>query len=85
MQQYDNSRTYSPHGKDGTGTNRNSGSKSLKAMIDAKMWGLNILWATWGAAVWLADLNYIIAIIGGVTLIWVNIEKAITHRQNRDK
>jgi hypothetical protein len=54
-------------------------------MIDAKMWGLNLLWATWGAAVWLADLNYIIAIIGGVTLIWVNIEKAITHRQNRDK
>jgi hypothetical protein len=51
-------------------------------MIDVKMWGFNIFW---GAAVWLADLNYIIAIIGGVTLIWVNIEKAITHRQNRDK
>ena len=47
------------------------------------MWGLNILWATWGAAVWLADLNYIIAIIGGVTLIWVNVEKAITQRNKR--
>lgn len=54
-------------------------------MMDAKLWGLNLLWATWGAAVWLADLNYIIAIIGGFTLIWVNIEKAITQRKKRKK
>jgi hypothetical protein len=54
-------------------------------MNDLNIFGLNLLWVSWGAAVWLADLNYIIAIVGGITLIWVNVEKAITHRKDRNK
>tara|TARA_R110001632_G_scaffold230330_1_gene367644 strand:+ start:482 stop:646 length:165 start_codon:yes stop_codon:yes gene_type:complete len=54
-------------------------------MNDFNVWGLNLLWATWGAAVWLADLNYIIALIGGFTLIWVNLERIITERKKRKK
>ena len=52
-------------------------------MIDAKFWGLNVLWAGWASAVWLTDINYIIALIGGVTLIWVNVERIITERKKR--
>ena len=54
-------------------------------MNDFNLWGLNLLWATWGAAVWLADLNYIIALIGGFTLIWVNVERIVTERKKRNK
>ena len=52
-------------------------------MMDAKGWGLNFLWAGWAGAVWLADINYIIALIGGLTLIWVNVERIITERKKR--
>jgi|ETNvirenome_6_85_1030632.scaffolds.fasta_scaffold29354_3 hypothetical protein len=52
-------------------------------MIDSNCWGLNFLWAGWGAAVWIADINYLIAIVGGCTLIWVNVERIITERRNR--
>tara|TARA_R110000824_G_scaffold171133_2_gene348650 strand:+ start:1093 stop:1254 length:162 start_codon:yes stop_codon:yes gene_type:complete len=52
-------------------------------MIDFKMWSLNILSISWGAAVWLTDVNHIIGVIGGVVLIWANIEKAVTERNKR--
>ena len=52
-------------------------------MIDVKMWGLNILSISWGAALWLTDVNVVLGIIGGCALIWANLEKAITERQKR--
>ena len=52
-------------------------------MIDIKMYTLNILTVAWGAALWLTDLNYIIGVIGGLALLWANIEKAITERKKR--
>ena len=70
-------------GRNGKSTNRNKGSKSDKAMIDVKMWGLNILSVSWGAAMWLTDINIILGIVGGCALIWANIEKAVTERNKR--
>ena len=67
----------------GESTNRNKGSKSNKAMMDVKMWGLNILSISRGAAVWLTDVNHIIGIVGGCVLVWANIEKAVTERNKR--
>lgn len=67
----------------GKSTNRNKGSKSKQAMMDVKMWGLNILSISWGAAVWLTDVNHIIGIVGGCVLVWANIEKAVTERNKR--
>ena len=67
----------------GESTNRNKGSKSKQAMMDVKMWGLNILSISWGAAMWLTDINVIIGIVGGCALIWANIEKAVTERNKR--
>ena len=67
----------------GESTNRNKGSKSNKAMMDVKMWGLNVLSISWGAALWLTDINVIIGIVGGCALIWANIEKAVTERNKR--
>jgi hypothetical protein len=52
-------------------------------MIDAKLWGLNLLTITWGAAVWLTDVNHIIGILGGCFLVWANLEKALTERKKR--
>jgi hypothetical protein len=69
--------------RDGESTNRNKGSKSNKAMMDVKMWGLNILSISWGAAMWLTDINIILGIVGGCALIWANIEKAVTERNKR--
>ncbi len=70
-------------GRDGESTNRNKGSKSEQAMMDVKMWGLNVLSISWGAAVWLTDVNHIIGIVGGCVLVWANIEKAVTERNKR--
>ena len=70
-------------GRDGESTNRNKGSKSDKAMMDVKMWGLNILSVSWGAALWLTDINVILGIVGACALIWANIEKAVTERNKR--
>lgn len=52
-------------------------------MTDIKLFSLNILTVVWGAAVWLTDLNFIIGVIGGLALLWANIEKAITERKKR--
>jgi uncharacterized membrane protein len=52
---------------------------------DAKLWGLNLLNVSWGAAVLATDINAVVAILAGVTLIWVNIEKAINIRKKRKK
>jgi hypothetical protein len=52
-------------------------------MIDFKMWGLNILSVSWGAAIWLTDINIILGIVGACALIWANIEKAVTERKKR--
>jgi len=52
-------------------------------MIDIKLFSLNILTVVWGAAVWLTDLNFIIGVIGGLCLVWANVEKAITERNKR--
>ena len=67
----------------GESVNRNKGSKSKQAMMDVKMWGLNILSISWGAALWLTDVNHIIGIVGGCVLVWANIEKAVTERNKR--
>ena len=67
----------------GESTNRNKRSKSKQAMMDVKMWGLNILSISWGAAMWLTDINIILGIVGGCALIWANIEKAVTERNKR--
>jgi len=67
----------------GESVNRNKGSKSEQTMMDVKMWGLNILSISWGAAVWLTDVNHIIGIVGGCVLVWANIEKAVTERNKR--
>lgn len=70
-------------GRDGKSFNRNKRSKSEQAMMDVKMWGLNVLSISWGAALWLTDINIILGIVGGCALIWANIEKAVTERNKR--
>lgn len=52
-------------------------------MIDLKMWALNLLTISWGAALWLTDVNHVIGIVGGCVLVWANLEKALTERNKR--
>jgi hypothetical protein len=54
-------------------------------MESGKFWGLNVLWAGWGVAVISEYISLVIGIIGGITLIWMNVEQIITHRKNRKK
>ena len=52
-------------------------------MEQAKDWGLNFLWAGWSAAMFTETLTTIVGLIGGITLIWLNVEGIINHRRNR--
>ena len=54
-------------------------------MEQGKIWGLNFLWAGWGFAMISECLTWGLGIIGGLTLIWMNIEGIRTHRKNRKK
>lgn len=52
-------------------------------MQEVKTWGINLLWASWGALVLTDAISWAVGILGGLTLIWVNVEGAINHRRNR--
>ena len=54
-------------------------------MESSKLFGLNILWAGWSAAMFSECLTWGLGLVGAVTLIWLNIEGIITHRKNRKK
>jgi hypothetical protein len=52
-------------------------------MQEVKTWSINLLWAGWGALVFTDAISWVVGIVGGLTLIWVNVEGAINHRRNR--
>ena len=45
--------------------------------------GLNVAWATISYAMFTNSITWIIGIIGGATLIWFNVERALKARQER--
>jgi hypothetical protein len=45
--------------------------------------GLNVAWATISYAMFTNSITWIIGIIGGITLIWFNVERALKARQER--
>ena len=45
--------------------------------------GLNVAWATISWAMFTNSITWIIGIIGGITLIWFNVERALKARQER--
>jgi hypothetical protein len=57
--------------------------KHLNKMQEVKTWSINLLWAGWGALVFTDAISWVVGIVGGLTLIWVNVEGAINHRRNR--
>lgn len=45
--------------------------------------GLNVAWATISYAMFTNSITWTIGIVGGVTLIWFNVERALKARQER--
>ena len=45
--------------------------------------GLNVAWATISWAMFTNSITWVIGIIGGATLIWFNIERALKARKER--
>lgn len=45
--------------------------------------GLNAVWGIWTWAMLSNSITWVLGIIGAVTLIWFNIERALTARKQR--
>lgn len=45
--------------------------------------GLNAIWAGWTLAMMSNAITWSLGIVGGATLIWFNIERALTARKQR--
>ena len=45
--------------------------------------GLNAIWAGWTWAMLTNSITWILGFIGAITLIWFNIERALTARKQR--
>jgi hypothetical protein len=45
--------------------------------------GLNAVWGLWTWAMLSNSITWILGIVGAVTLIWFNIERALTARKQR--
>lgn len=45
--------------------------------------GLNAIWAGWTWAMLSNSITWTLGIIGGITLIWFNVERALTARKQR--
>tara|TARA_R110000744_G_scaffold271070_1_gene384096 strand:+ start:555 stop:716 length:162 start_codon:yes stop_codon:yes gene_type:complete len=52
-------------------------------MENGKLWSINFLWTGWAYGMVSENLTLTLGVIGGITLIWLNIEGIITHRNNR--
>lgn len=52
-------------------------------MENGKLLSINFLWTGWAYGMISENLTLVVGIIGGITLIWLNIEGIITHRKNR--
>jgi len=46
--------------------------------------GLNAIWAGWTWAMLSNSITWTLGIIGAVTLIWFNVERALTARKQRE-
>jgi hypothetical protein len=53
-------------------------------MENGKLLSINFLWTGWAYGMISENLTLTLGIIGGITLIWLNIEGIITHRKNRN-
>lgn len=45
--------------------------------------GLNAIWGLWTWAMFTNSVTWILGILGAITLIWFNIERALTARKQR--
>jgi len=54
-----------------------------RIMENGKLLSINFLWTGWAYGMVSENLTLTLGIIGGITLIWLNIEGIITHRKNR--
>ena len=45
--------------------------------------GLNAIWGVWTWAMLSNSITWVLGIVGAVTLIWFNIERALTARKQR--
>ena len=52
-------------------------------MENGKLLSINFLWTGWAYGMISENLTLTLGIIGGITLIWLNVEGIITHRKNR--
>ena len=52
-------------------------------MENGRLLSINFLWSGWAYGMISENLTLVIGAIGGITLIWLNIEGIITHRKNR--
>ena len=45
---------------------------------------LNAIWAGWTWAMVTNSITWVLGVIGGATLIWFNVERALTSRKERE-
>jgi hypothetical protein len=45
---------------------------------------INLAWATWTWAMFSNAITWILGVIGAITLIWFNVERALTARKERE-
>ena len=59
--------------------------KTNKMKIENFEWvGLNAIWAGWTWAMFTNSITWILGVIGAITLIWFNVERALTSRKERE-
>jgi hypothetical protein len=59
--------------------------KTNKMKIENFEWfGLNAIWAGWTWAMFTNSITWILGVVGAVTLIWFNVERALTSRKERE-
>jgi hypothetical protein len=45
--------------------------------------GINLMWGAWTWAMMSESITWILGVIGGLTLIWFNVERALKARKER--
>lgn len=45
---------------------------------------INLVWVTWTWAMFSSVITWGLGVIGAITLIWFNVEKALTARKERE-
>lgn len=54
-----------------------------KILANFEWFGLNIIWGAWTWAMLTQTVTWVLGALGGITLVWFNIERALKARKER--